>query len=124
MKGLPFAHLSVVEASSQFIPYSQRELVLIRTVGKLKAEQQSLGWREIKKKKKLKSRKEKRVKKIKLHPLKADSTDPRRAMRHFGPTRAPWYLMDIEVMGVEMKQENRAKEQVKTFILLLLWSAA
>ena len=66
MKGLPFAHLSVVEASSQFIPYSQRELVLIRTVGKLKAEEQSLGWREIKKKK-LKSRKKKGVKKKVTH---------------------------------------------------------
>lgn len=50
-KVLPFVHLSVMEESSQFIPYSQRELTLVRRAGKLKADAAELGLkgREIKK---------------------------------------------------------------------------
>lgn len=42
-KVLAFVHLSVMEESSQFIPYSQRELTLVRRAGKLKADAAELG---------------------------------------------------------------------------------
>lgn len=57
---LAFVHLSVMEESSQFIPYSQRELTLVRRAGKLKAATAELGLkgREIKK---IKGRKRKKT---------------------------------------------------------------